>query len=157
MVAARPAALNRKQRKALARRLRVEDPGLDVMHPHAAGIDVGNSAHYVAVRPDRDPDSCARDQHVHPADAEGADADEHPTGECRQRSEWLDRAAHRPRDACLLMLEPDLEKTSGRGRPSDLEARPVREGLPRKALRGARRPPAGGDGRPHPGETGPPG
>ena len=42
---------------------------------------------------------CARDQHVHPADAEGADADEHPTGECHQRSEWLDRAAHRPRDA----------------------------------------------------------
>lgn len=60
MVVAHPAALNRKQRKALARRLRVEDPGLDVMHPHAAGIDVGNSAHYVAVRPDRDPDSVRR-------------------------------------------------------------------------------------------------
>jgi transposase len=60
MVVARPAALNRKQRKVLARRLQVEDPGLDVMHPHAAGIDVGNSAHYVAVRPDRDPDSVRR-------------------------------------------------------------------------------------------------
>ncbi len=59
MVAARE-ALNRKQRRDLARRLRVEDPGLDVMHPHAAGIDVGNSAHYVAVRPDRDPDSVRR-------------------------------------------------------------------------------------------------
>jgi len=53
MVAARR-ELNRKQRKELARRLRIEDPGLSVMHPHAAGIDVGNSAHYVAVRPDRD-------------------------------------------------------------------------------------------------------
>ena len=60
MVAARPSGLNRKQRKELARRLRVEDPGLTVMHPHAAGIDVGNSAHYVAVRPDRDPDSVRR-------------------------------------------------------------------------------------------------
>jgi transposase len=60
MVAARPTALNRKQRKELARRLRVEDPGLDVVHPHAAGIDVGNSAHYVAVRPDRDADSVRR-------------------------------------------------------------------------------------------------
>src|ERR1700730_8762275 len=60
MVAAHAAGLNRKQRKALARRLRVEDPGLDVMHPYAAGIDVGNSAHYVAVRPDRDPDSVRR-------------------------------------------------------------------------------------------------
>ena len=53
MVAARPTRLNRKQRKDLTRRLRVEDPGLEVMHPHAAGIDVGHSAHYVAVRPDR--------------------------------------------------------------------------------------------------------
>ncbi len=60
MVTARPSQLNRKQRKELARRLRVEDPGLTVMHPHAAGIDVGNSAHYVAVRPDRDPDSVRR-------------------------------------------------------------------------------------------------
>lgn len=60
MSAARPAELNRRQRKELARRLRVEDPGLEVMHPHAAGIDVGNSAHYVAVRPDRDPNSVQR-------------------------------------------------------------------------------------------------
>jgi hypothetical protein len=48
--------LNRKQRHELARRLRVEDPGLQVTHPHAAGIDVGHSVHYVAGRPDRDPD-----------------------------------------------------------------------------------------------------
>lgn len=60
MVAAHSTGLNRKQRKELARRLRVEDPGLSVMHPHAAGIDVGNSAHYVAVRPDRDPHSVRR-------------------------------------------------------------------------------------------------
>jgi len=30
------------------------------VHPHAAGIDVGNSAHYVAVRPDRDPEPVRR-------------------------------------------------------------------------------------------------
>lgn len=34
MVTARPSHLNRKQRKELARRLRVEDPGLTVLHPH---------------------------------------------------------------------------------------------------------------------------
>jgi len=27
-----------------------------VIHPQAAGIDVGNASHYVAVRPDRDPE-----------------------------------------------------------------------------------------------------
>jgi hypothetical protein len=47
-------SMNRKQRKELTRQLRSEDPGLDVVHPRAAGIDVGNGAHYVAVRPDQD-------------------------------------------------------------------------------------------------------
>ena len=51
---------SRKERKEWARRLRSEDPGLDVVHPHAAGIDVGNGVHYVAVRPDRDPKSVRR-------------------------------------------------------------------------------------------------
>jgi transposase len=46
---------NRKAKKELARRLQSENPGLEVVHPHAAGIDVGHGAHYVAVRPDRDP------------------------------------------------------------------------------------------------------
>ena len=46
--------MNRKDRKELARELRAATPRLEVMHPNAAGIDVGNSAHYVAVRPDQD-------------------------------------------------------------------------------------------------------
>ena len=60
MVATGPRELTRKQRKELARRLRAQNPGLDIVHPHAAGIDVGNSSHYVAVRPERDPDSVRR-------------------------------------------------------------------------------------------------
>jgi hypothetical protein len=28
---------------------------LEVVHPNAAGIDIGNESHYVAVAPDRDP------------------------------------------------------------------------------------------------------
>src|SRR6202140_1433616 len=60
MAAPPPPGLNRKQPKALARRLQAADPGLEVMHPNAAGIDVGNSTHYVAVRPDRDPDPVRR-------------------------------------------------------------------------------------------------
>jgi transposase len=43
--------INRKQRKELARRLRSDHPGLDVVHRNAAGIDVGNEEHYVAVAP----------------------------------------------------------------------------------------------------------
>src|ERR1700726_910065 len=52
--------MNRKQRKELGRRLQSANPGLEVVHPRAAGIDVGNAAHYVAVRPDRDPEPVRR-------------------------------------------------------------------------------------------------
>ena len=45
---------NRKQRRDLQRRLCCEDPGLTIVNPHAAGIDVGNESHYVAVPPSRD-------------------------------------------------------------------------------------------------------
>src|SRR5437868_7924370 len=51
---------NRKEKKEWARRLQSEDPGLEVVHPQAAGIDVGNGAHYVAVRPDRDAEPVRR-------------------------------------------------------------------------------------------------
>jgi hypothetical protein len=45
---------NRKQRREVERRLNSADPGLEIIHPHAAGIDVGNESHYVAVPPGRD-------------------------------------------------------------------------------------------------------
>src|SRR6202035_1128818 len=51
---------NRKERKEWGRRLQSEDPGLEVVHSHAAGIDVGNGMHDVAVRPDRDPQPVRR-------------------------------------------------------------------------------------------------
>jgi transposase len=60
MATTRTSGLNRKQRRELARRLQAANPGLEVMHPNAAGIDVGNRMHYVAVRPDRDLDSVRR-------------------------------------------------------------------------------------------------
>jgi transposase len=47
--------LNRTQRKELTRRLWSEDPGLEVVHRNAAGIDVGNESHFVAVMSGCDP------------------------------------------------------------------------------------------------------
>ena len=47
--------LNRKQRKELGRRLFSANPGLEIVHPNAAGIDVGNQSHFVAVAPTCDP------------------------------------------------------------------------------------------------------
>jgi transposase len=46
--------MNRKQRREMMRQIQSEDLSLEVIHPHAAGIDIGNEFHYVAVPPSRD-------------------------------------------------------------------------------------------------------
>jgi len=46
--------MNRKQRREMMRKMQNEDLSLDVVHPDAAGIDIGNESHYVAVPPSRD-------------------------------------------------------------------------------------------------------
>jgi transposase len=46
--------LNRKQRREGERRLNAADPGLEIVNRDAAGMDVGNESHYVAVPPGRD-------------------------------------------------------------------------------------------------------
>ena len=48
--------LNRSQRRQLAKRVAAGDPGLSIVHPNAAGIDVGNASHFVAVPAGRDAD-----------------------------------------------------------------------------------------------------
>jgi transposase len=48
--------MNRKQRREMTRRIQAEDLTLEVVHPDAAGIDIGNQSHYVAVPSSRDPE-----------------------------------------------------------------------------------------------------
>jgi hypothetical protein len=43
--------MNRKQRREMMRKMQAADLSLEVVHPDAAGIDIGNEAHYVAVPP----------------------------------------------------------------------------------------------------------
>jgi hypothetical protein len=47
-------AMKRKQRREMLRKIQSADLSLEVVHPNAAGIDIGNESHYVAVPPDRD-------------------------------------------------------------------------------------------------------
>ena len=44
----------RKERKDLGRKIWSGNPGLEVVHRNAAGIDIGSREHYVAVGPERD-------------------------------------------------------------------------------------------------------
>src|ERR1700682_2588580 len=46
--------MTRKQRREMTRKIQSEDLSLEVVHPDAAGIDIGNESHYVAVPPTRD-------------------------------------------------------------------------------------------------------
>ena len=46
--------MNRKQRREMMRKIESEDLSLEVVHPDAAGIDIGNESHYAAVPPKRD-------------------------------------------------------------------------------------------------------
>src|SRR5499425_81406 len=46
--------MNRKQRREMMRQIQSEDLSLEVIHPDAAGIDIGNESNYVSVPPSRD-------------------------------------------------------------------------------------------------------
>ena len=46
--------LNRQERREWERRLNSADPGLEIVNRDAAGIDIGNESHYVAVPAGRD-------------------------------------------------------------------------------------------------------
>ena len=46
--------MNRKQRREMTRKIQSEDLRLEVLHPDAAGIDIGNESHHVSVPPSRD-------------------------------------------------------------------------------------------------------
>jgi transposase len=46
--------MNRKQRRETMRKIQSEDLTLEVIHPDAAGIDIGNESHYASVPPSRD-------------------------------------------------------------------------------------------------------
>ena len=45
--------MNRKQRREMQRKIQSEELSLEVVHPDAAGIDIGNEVHYVAVPSNR--------------------------------------------------------------------------------------------------------
>jgi len=46
--------MNRKERREMIRKIQSDDLRLEVVHPDAAGIDIGNESHYAAVPPGRD-------------------------------------------------------------------------------------------------------
>src|SRR5215467_3574808 len=67
--------MNRKQRRELTRKIQSQDLSLEVVHPDAAGIDIGNECHYVAVPSTRDSQPVRRFGCT--------------TGELKAMAEWL--------------------------------------------------------------------
>src|SRR5258706_12573831 len=52
--------MNRNQRREMTRKIQSEDISLQVIHPNAAGIDIGTECNYVAVPPTRASDPVHR-------------------------------------------------------------------------------------------------
>ena len=77
----RSGRMNRQERKEWQQRLYAEDAGLEVVHPDAAGIDVGSASHFVAVPPDRE---------KQPVQEFGS-----WTADLRRMAEWLKRCGIR--------------------------------------------------------------
>src|SRR5215469_15532415 len=73
--------MNRKQRREMMRQMQSEDLSLEIVHPHAAGIDIGNAFHYTAVPPSRD---------AQPVRCFGC-----TTAELKRMAEWLKRCGIR--------------------------------------------------------------
>jgi len=69
------AEMNRKQRREMMRKMQSEDFDLEVVHPHAAGIDIGNESHYGAIPPSLD---------LQPVRCYGC-----TTAELKKMAEWL--------------------------------------------------------------------
>jgi transposase len=61
----------------MMRKMQSADLSLEVVHPDAAGIDIGNESHYVAVLPDRD---------SHPVQRFGC-----TTAELKAMADWLNQ------------------------------------------------------------------
>ncbi len=73
--------MNRKQRREMMRKIQADDLSLEVVHPDAAGIDIGNEAHYVAVPPARDSEPVRRFGCT--------------TAELKEMADWLQRCGIR--------------------------------------------------------------
>jgi transposase len=73
--------MNRKQRREMTRQLQSEDLSLEVVHPDAAGVDIGNESHYVAVPPTRESQPIRRFGCT--------------TAELKQMADWLKQCAIR--------------------------------------------------------------
>ena len=75
--------MNRKQRREMTRKIQSEDISLEVIHPDAAGIDIGNEFHYVAVPPSRDGQPVALRLHHRRAKSHGRLAEAVRDSNCR--------------------------------------------------------------------------
>src|SRR5438093_3879731 len=92
--------MNRKQRRETMRRIQRENLSLEVVHPDAAGIDIGNEFHYVAVPPTRDGGTGTSVRvHHNRVEVDGRLAEAMPDSNRRDAVDWrvLDRGIRHPR------------------------------------------------------------
>src|ERR1700694_1874937 len=131
--------MNRKQRREMMRKVQSEDLSLQVVHPHAAGIDIGNESHYVAVPPSRDPQpvrcfGCTTAELKKMVEGLRERGDGSGAGECTRDEESAgaeDGCAGRPvvdEAAHLRLIAEFISPVAGDSYPADVLAAAPRSG-----------------------------
>jgi len=92
--------MNRKQRREMMREIQSEDLSLEVVHPDAAGIDIGNESHYVAVPRSRDSQPVRRFGCT--------------TGELKTMANWLKQCTKKAGLEVYLVNARDTKNLPGR-------------------------------------------
>jgi len=92
--------MNRKQRREMTREIQSEDLSLEVVHPDAAGIDIGNESHYVAVPRSRDSQPVRRFGCT--------------TGELKTMANWLKQCTKKAGLEVYLVNARDTKNLPGR-------------------------------------------
>ena len=75
--------MNRKQRREMIRKVQSEDLSLEVIHPDAAGIDIGNESHYAATAGPGQPTGTGVRVHHRRTQGDGRLAEAMPDPDCR--------------------------------------------------------------------------
>jgi hypothetical protein len=125
--------MNRKQRREMIRKIQSEDLSLQVVHRDAAGIDIGNESHYVAVPPDTgQPTGMSFRVHHSRGEGDGRLAEAVWDSDRSNAVDWrlLDRGEATRIDDCFHSVRENAENSLARDHPAIRQTWAERETLP---------------------------
>jgi hypothetical protein len=98
----------------MTRKIQSEDLSLEVVHPDAACIDIGNESHYVAVPPTRDPNPYVARMYYVGAEGDGGLAEAARDSDHSSAIDWsaLDRGLRHSRRSWFRRISGECQGCS---------------------------------------------